>query len=185
MSVWYRAVFMALTVGWLTLPSVVQAAGELCHASGDYVVVERETGAVGRDFLIKSRHVPHAIPACVYAAAAQDFEIRNETAEYFLALQGRYLILDSGTAPEPRGLIVWDLRQRRQVFAGRYASPYTIKPGHMEYWLESAVATDRNCPARQAWAALGLGAALETRVRLRFADARIVRSPRTRCSQRQ
>ena len=94
-------------------------------------------------------------------------------------------LLDSGTAPEPRGLIVWDLRQRRKIFAGTYASPHAIKPGHIEYWLESAAATDRNCPARQQWATLGLGAAVETQVRLRLADAQILRSRRTRCSQRQ
>ena len=185
MSVWYRAVLLALTVCLLLWAPAVRAADVACHASADYFVIERETGAVGRDFLIKPRHVVHAIPACFYATAPADFEIRNEAAEYFLALQGHYLILDSGTAPEPRGLIVWDLRQRHKIFAGTYASPYAIKPGHIEYWLESAAATDRNCPARQQWATLGLGAAVETQVRLRLADARILRSRRTRCSQRQ
>lgn len=185
MSVSCRALLLALTVCLLGWAPAVRAADVVCHASADYFVIERETGAVGRDFLIKPRHVIHAIPACFYAAAPADFEIRNEAAEYFLALQGHYLILDSGTAPEPRGLIVWDLRQRRKIFAGTYASPFAIKPGHLEYWLESAAATDRNCPVRQQWATLGLGAAVETQVRLRLADAQILRSRRTRCSQRQ
>ena len=185
MSVSCRALLLALTVCLLGWAPAVRAADVVCHASADYFVIERETGAVGRDFLIKPRHVIHAIPACFYATAPADFEIRNEAAEYFLALQGHYLILDSGTAPEPRGLIVCDLRQRRKIFAGTYASPYAIKPGHIEYWLESAAATDRNCPVRQQWATLGLGAAVETQVRLRLADAQILRSRRTRCSQRQ
>jgi hypothetical protein len=185
MSVSCRALLLALTVCLLGWAPAVRAADVVCHASADYFVIERETGALGRDFLIKPRHVIHAIPACFYATAPADFEIRNEAAEYFLALQGHYLILDSGTAPEPRGLIVWDLRQRRKIFAGTYASPFAIKPGHLEYWLESAAATDRNCPARQQWATLGLGAAVETQVRLRLADAQILRSRRTRCSQRQ
>ncbi len=82
MSGWYRAVLLALTVCLLVLAPALRAAEVVCHASADYFVIERETGAVGRDFLIKPRRVVHAIPACFYAAAPADFEIRNEGAEY-------------------------------------------------------------------------------------------------------
>ena len=53
--------------------------------------------------------------ACEYVAKPDDLEIRNEWAEYFLGLQGDLLILDSGTGPDPRGLIIWDLKKQKKV----------------------------------------------------------------------
>jgi hypothetical protein len=157
----------------------------VCHESPRYLIVEGETGGVGTNLLVKYRHDGAWPVPCRYKVARADFEIKNESAEYFLALHGDLLILDGGTGPEPRGLVIWNLQSRRKVYAGSYSEPYEIQADSMEFWMETGKATDENCPDRRAWESSGLGAAIETRVRLSFSDFTLVRSSEIRCRPRQ
>lgn len=156
----------------------------VCHHSPLYLVVERETGGVGTDFIIKKkgnkRHV-----SCDLTIDSLDFELKNERAEYFLAIQGDLLILDSGTGPDPRGLIIWNIESQKKVFSGSYSGPYTVENGLMKYWLETEDATARNCPSLKKNAENGLGSVIETRVQLNLNDFTVKRSSKKRCAPRQ
>ncbi len=168
------------------LPLAATAATKtVCQDGGRYRVVSKPTDSVGTDFLVKYTGRGRSIPPCKYVVRPGDFEIRNESAEYFLGLEGPLLILDSGTAPEPRGLIIWDLEKRQKVYTGTYSPPYDIDRDGIAFWMPSGEATDANCPQAAGWRAQGLGAALETQVRLGFSDLKVVPGTATRCSARQ
>jgi hypothetical protein len=170
----------------LTIASAVLAVEQNpCHESTKYLVIERSTGNVGTDFLIKYKSKATDSVSCNYFVTKRDFEIKNEWAEYFLDQQGDLLILDSGTAPPPRGLIIWDLKKRKKVFTGSNSVPYEIKPGYMVFWTETEKATDENCPNRKQWESDGLGAAIETRVTLKLSDFSMHYSSETRCDARE
>lgn len=169
-----------------SLPFFASAAGHVvCHDNARYRVVARPTDAVGTDFLVQHGGRESERQACNYTPRPGDLEIRNEGAEYFLALRGSKLVLDSGTAPEPRGLVIWDLDKRAKVYTGTYSSPYRIDRTGMNFWMPSGEATQDNCPQAALWRAQGLGAALETQVRLNFADLTVRPSAAVRCSARQ
>ncbi len=157
----------------------------VCHESPSYLVVEGPTGEVGTNFLVKYKSKTGLPIKCEYAVRDGDFEIKNEWAEYFLALQNNLLILDSGTGPDPRGLVIWNLENRKKVYSGTYSEPYEVKPGYLEFWTETAKATEDNCPEKKEWEAGGLGAGIDTRVTLSLADFSVTRSSQTRCSSRQ
>lgn len=159
-------------------------ADTVCHESPTHLIVEGPTGEVGTHFLVKYKSAERPAPPCAYRVQTGDFEIRNEDAEYFLALQGELLMLDSGTGPDPRGLIIWDLRKRTKVYSGSYADA-TVASGSMTFWLETAVATDENCPEARQWRSDGLEAVIETQVQLDFADMRVAPGTLTRCRARQ
>ena len=178
-----RAVFQASCLLLASLP--VFAGTVVCHDAGRYRVVARPTDSVGTDFLVQSRGPGDDRRACNYMPRPGDLEIRNESAEYFLALRGSKLLLDSGTAPEPRGLIIWDLDKRAKVYAGTYSSPYRVDRTGISFWMPSGEATESQCPQAAPWRMQGLGAALETQVRLNFADLKLVPSRVVRCSPRQ
>lgn len=169
----------------LAAPLAVAAAQPLCRDSPRYRIVEGATGEVGTHFLVKRVIAKNARPACEYRVEPGDFEIRNEAAEYFMALQQDLLILDSGTGPEPRGLVIWNVAARRKVYAGSYAGPWALAGGRLRFWLETGPATADNCPQAATWRAGGLGAAIETRVSLDLARFHLTRSAQTRCSPRQ
>ncbi len=81
-----------------------------CYHSPRYLVVGKDLQTKGgTDFLIKYKAEPDEKPACRYVVEDGDFEIKNEWAEYFAALTGNLLLLDSSTGPGPSGLTIWDL----------------------------------------------------------------------------
>ncbi len=172
--------------GLVALASVASAEqNQSCHESPQYLIVEGATGEVGTNFLVKYKIQPSQKIQCKYTIEKGDFEIKNEWAEYFMALQGDLLILDSGTGPDPRGLIIWNLRNRKKVYTGSYSEPYEIHLGYLEFWAETGKANDDNCPERKEWESDGLGSAIETRVRLDLSDFSVVKSSQTRCESRQ
>lgn len=168
----------------LSLTSLLSADEKLpCHESPKYLIVEGTTGEVGTNFLVKYKRSASEKPSCQYMIEKGDFEIKNEWAEYFMALQGDLLVLDSGTGPYPRGLIIWDLRQQKKVYSGSYSEPYEIHPGYIEFWMETGMATDENCPEQKEWSPLG--SAIETKVQLKLNDFSVIMSTETQCSARQ
>ena len=48
-----------------------------------------------------------------------------------------FIILDSGTAPSPRGLIAYDLRSRAKAFADIYSAPVTEEGDILSYWVSA------------------------------------------------
>lgn len=182
LKVRYALLFMTL------VPVATAEEIATCHESSRYMIVEGSTGEVGTNFLVKYKRQKGEPPVCKYVVNPGDFEIPNEEAEYFFGLQGNLLILDSGTGPDPRGLIIWDLSKKKKVYTGTYSGEEEeakIKPGYMEFWLETGRATDENCPKAKEWRANGLGAAIETWVRLDLSDFTVTKSSKTRCSPRQ
>lgn len=165
---------------------VLAKPGLECHKTKGFMVVGRGVvDAVGTDFLIKPMAKKNLSSPCEYSVQPGDFEIPNETAEYFLGLQRDLLILDSGTGPSPRSLIIWDIAKRKKVYAGSYSEPLKISPSKLVFWMESTPATEINCPEKSRWQADGLGAAIETKVKLSLLDFKIIKLTNTRCSPRQ
>lgn len=97
---------------------VVRTPRSNCYRTALYTVVEvARTEEVGSDHFIGNATRP-----CDADSLAADFVVRNEWAEYFAGLRGHFLILDSGTGPDMRGLLVFDLQTRRRTFQGLYAN---------------------------------------------------------------
>ncbi len=119
-----------------------------------------------------------------YILGNNDFEIKNEWAEYFAGLNGDLLILDSTTGPGPSGLTIWDLKKRKKVYEGSWSDPEESKNDSLVYWTETGEATDNNCPELEKWKSDGLEAAIETKVILNLSNFKISKTRETRCSPR-
>jgi hypothetical protein len=157
-----------------------------CYESAKYLIVGKEVqGKLGTDLLIKYKSNPREKLLCDYVPGNEDFEIKNEWAEYFAGLKNDLLILDSTTGPGPSGLTIWDLAKRKKVYEGSWSDPEESKDDLLVYWMETGEATDTNCPELEYLKSQGLEAAIETRVMLNLSDFRITKTPQTRCSPRQ
>jgi hypothetical protein len=169
------------------MPVIVFAKSSLeCHKSRGFMVIERRNiDAVSTDFLVKPIREDRLSNSCEYNVQPGDFEIPNETAEYFLGLHDYLLILDSGTGPSPRGFIIWDIAKRHKVYQGSYSEPITLAAEALLFWVESAPTSEKNCPQKSKWQANGLGAAFETQIKLSLQDFKINKLTNTRCSPRQ
>lgn len=157
-----------------------------CYESPKYLIISKEVqGRTGSDILVKYRHRPEEKFACNYIIGKNDFEVRNEWAEYFAGLKDDFLILDSTTGPGPSGLTIWDLTKRKKVYEGSWSDPEEIKNDSLTYWMETGEASDNDCPELKDWTSKGLGAAIETKVILNLSSLKISRTQEMRCSPRQ
>jgi hypothetical protein len=157
-----------------------------CYESSKYLVIAKERqGEVGTDFLIKYKSKPNEKLLCNYIFENNDFEIKNEWAEYFAGLKGDLLILDSTTGPGPSGLIIWDLKKRTKVYKGSWSDPEESGNDSLVYWMETKKASDDNCPELKEWRSHGLGGAIETKVILNLSNFKISKTQEKRCTPRQ
>ena len=140
--------------------------GSVCHDSTRYFAIEKSLAPnVGSNILIKYKTSPEEKLPCVYAVANGDFEPPNVEAQYFLAFTDNFILLDSGTAPEPRGLIVYDLRSRKQVFTDSYAKPVIVVGDTITYLSKTSIEpTAQNCPDLKTYTSNGLGAVIMSKV---------------------
>lgn len=137
-----------------------------CHDSPKYFAIEKSlTDTVGSDILIKYKTNPSQTVPCTYTVANGDFELKNVLAEYFLTFTDNFLVLDKGTAPEPRGLVVYDLRTHDMVFTDSYAKPVTVSGDSITYFSKTdRKPTVQNCPALNEYTSNGLGAVIMSKV---------------------
>lgn len=138
-----------------------------CKENNNYLVVIKGSETGVSDFLIKNKTTSNKNVACSYNVDETDFELKNLEATYFLALTDNFLVLDIGTGPEPRGLIVYDLNTSRQVFTDQYSDLMSVTNDNLNYWdSTSQLATVDNCPELNEYLSGGLGATIETKVSL-------------------
>jgi len=108
-----------------------------CCQSPDYFVIEASLiDSVGSDILVKYKKDYSDEIECKYIVGPTDFEIRNEWAEYFMGIRNNFLMLDSGTGPGPRGLIIYDLSKRKKLYETSCSCPVEyISDSKLSFWL--------------------------------------------------
>jgi len=122
--------------------------------------------------LVKYKKDYNAPIQCTYArGSANDIEFKNGTPQYFLALTDNFLILDSGTGPEPRGITAFDLIKRVGVYNGSYAKPVSTSGDTITYWEpNNQKVTLANCPQESEWLKEGLPPIMESHITLNLLD---------------
>jgi len=156
------------------------AADAVCYWTDRHIVVEhRPSEQVDADFFVRSR----AAGSCAADSLPGDYVLRGEWAAYFAALSGNVLLLDSGTGPDIRYLILIDVGARQRLAELPYVD---LEPGPDStliglwngYELENPLP---GCPAPPGGLLPGVDS-------LFFLDIRTGRkrfAGRTRCAQRQ
>ena len=139
-----------------------------CVGNDKYFVISADrTDDVGTDILVKYKSSSSQNISCEYLKNDKDFEIKDEGAAYIMALENNFLILDEGTGPFPRGLIIYDLSSRKKVLEDSYLEPVNIKNNIINYWTETTIkANEENCSTYKLNEENFMGSAIETRVSL-------------------
>jgi hypothetical protein len=166
------------------LSSAQAQSAPKCHAGTSYFVIEDEADNDfgGQKFLVKAKASPDAKIPCVYKVDKGDYEFDvSGDAFYFLGLQGRFLVLDAGTA-SMRSLIVHDLIARKNVFETTTSGENTqVSEQGVTFWMLTDEGTPKNCKKYKEYAKQGLGAAIETRSTFDFASLEARKSNQTHC----
>jgi hypothetical protein len=170
----------------LSTEMIETASGVRCYSTSGHFVIVRASPSVGDDVVIKYKTSPEQTYPCEYAYAPGDRELRATGPTYVSSVVPGFILFDTGTAPPPRGLSMYDLTQKKVVFADMYSKPTTVGDGHVGYWrAEKTPVTEENCPQLQEFTKNGLGAGIEAEVVLDVYTLQATPTGKTRCSARQ
>lgn len=162
------------------------AAGIVCMQSPEYFVVDIGPEGPGLDVIAKHKTSANEAFPCTDAVAKGDVVVQNDLPEFVLGVAEHFLVIDSGTAPPPRGLIIYDLDTQTSTFSDTYSPPIDIATGTVTYWeVTSQAPTARNCPALAQYSSDGLGAVIESRVTLELATMKAVPLGASQCAPTQ
>ncbi len=163
-----------------------------CNESPNYVVIEVDNDAVGTKFLIKYKTSSEQKIPCSYNVENDDFEFETKWRASFWEFAENFILLDSGTGPPPRGMIIYDLAKRQKVFEDSYNLSWTEGSGRatlvvdnaIDYWspIDTEV-TPENCPEYQEFE--GFGIEMEAWVSLDLDTMKKSELGEYRCSPRQ
>lgn len=153
-----------------------------CYEYPQYSVI---IGANG-DMLVKFKQGDEEMPPCEYVVNKGDYEVKNEWAEFFFGISGNLMFVDSGTGPDLRDVMIYDLTQRTKVYETSYSEPIVLTENDtLSFWLETEEASKENCPEYEKFTSMGLGAAIETKAVLDLNNFILTKSQETRCVARQ
>lgn len=173
------------------LPGVMKLKqNKVCYVYNKYAVVVAPTEDVGEDIKIIARNSPVDESYLSDPVKAPAYFKVEEGDNYFFGIYADYLFIDSGTAPEPRGLGIYDLAQKKEIYDGSYSSPIKLeKDLRLTYYEEveqSALKGKKvDCPQAEQWKNDGLGVAYEEKVSLDLKTLKKSRSGNIRCAARE
>jgi hypothetical protein len=169
--------------------SAINSEKVTCKENDKYFVIFKDDeGYVGEDLLIKYKTEEHQNFNCEYVVEKDDFEIQNnDSAQFFLGLENNSLILDRGTGPSFRDLMIYDLINRKKVFTENYADEaILIENNSITYWsYTNTPATKKNCPKVDEYEGYGGTAGIESRTLLTLSDLKKKELGVYRCTYRQ
>jgi hypothetical protein len=136
-----------------------------CMESPEYFVIDNDPGLPGLDVVAKHKKNTNEMIPCADVVASSDVVVQNSLPEFVLGLTENFLIVDSGTAPPPRGLEIYDLDVQSSTYADTYSPPISITTGTVTYWASTKqTVTKTNCPDLDQYTADGLGAVITSHV---------------------
>ncbi len=172
--------------------------GNNCYDTANYFVITRANPQnAGEDILVKYKSDKSQNISCNYSLEETDFEIKNTCndgpscyrAQHLSGVFDNLLIIDEGTSPENRGLIVYDLTKKSMVFSDTYnSSNNSLDPqgNIISYWHSTKdIADEQNCPKIKEYKSLGGGAKTETKISLDLSSLTRKELGETRCSYSQ
>jgi hypothetical protein len=112
---------------------------------------------------------------------------RDETA-YFLGKIGDYLIMDEGTGPPPRGLMLFSLSAGKPVLGDSYDPPIDVHGTKIRYWRTLKIQpTPENCPSYEETMKASLEPVIEAFAQIDLAGphVHVQESNQRRCTSTQ
>jgi hypothetical protein len=171
-------------------PKITKLKGNaVCYSYRKYAVIVTPTDEVGEDIkVIAKQNATDESFLSDLKKAPIHFKM-PEGDNFFFGVYDNFMFIDSGTGPEPRGLDVIDLAQKKNVFNGSYSSPIALdKGGRLVYYVEvdeKNIKKKPDCPQAEEWKRNQLGVAYEEKVGLDLKTMKIIRSGQLRCASRQ
>ena len=153
-----------------------------CYQNPKYfVIAQQDTLSAGDNILIKYKTNADQNISCEYSVDKTDYELKNTCsygpvcylAQYVSNIEGNLLIVDEGTGPDNRNIIIYDLTKRAKVFSDTYSTGDLsyLQNNTIIYWVNTnEIANKQNCPEIDEYQKMGGKAVLESKISLNLSS---------------
>lgn len=177
-------------VGNSEAPKIIKLKDNaVCYSYRKYAVIVSSTEDVGEDIKVIAKLGASDESFLTDLKKAPIYFKVPEGDNFFYGIYDDFMFIDSGTGPDPRGLDVIDLSQKKNVFSGSYSQPIALdKDRRLTYYLEvdeKKLKKKPDCPEAEEWKKNNLGIAYEEKVSLDLKTLKIAHSGVLRCAARQ
>ncbi|MEN3334710.1 MAG: hypothetical protein V7641_4075 [Blastocatellia bacterium] len=171
-------------------PKIIKLKDNLvCYSYRKYAVIVSPTDEVGEDIKVIAKIGASDESFLTDLKKAPVYFKVPEGDNFFYGIYDDLMFIDSGSGPDPRGLDIVDLSQKKNVFSGSYSQPIALdKDRRLVYYLEvdeKKLKKKPDCPEAEEWKKNNLGIAYEEKVSLDLKTLKTARSGQLRCASRQ
>lgn len=121
-------------------------SGKVCRYA-EYCVFlkDKGVGEAKATLIFAKKHGVGEDSLCFSTSDSTIFSL-NSFGLRFFGIKDNYLFIDMGTAPWPRGLVIYDLAKRDTVLHTKYSEPIFIdSTSTLSYWMPIGLATKKTC----------------------------------------
>lgn len=129
-------------------PSTLYSGKPVCHANDQFIVIIHDSSeVVGDEIIVRRKSERETKNDCDNDTRPTDFRVaRFGEAKYFFSLHKNILILDEGTGPDGRELLIIDMSTGREIWKTVYASDPEVKGTKVRLLKYIRVGTRKMCP---------------------------------------
>lgn len=184
-----KKVLAALLIAGLLPASSAALAKPACFDNEQYHVVAQDLDdGPGQRIAVFRRAASGALPPCAATPAkASPPALAVPEESYAVGLKQDFLLLDQGTGPNGRELLLWDLRSARVAWRSPFDELLPERSSDtLRFWRpEKTPADEARCPQLRQWRRESLGAQMQQQVRVHLPDLSVQPLGRWRCSATQ
>jgi len=118
---------------------------------------------------------------CRGAVEQHDFFVKNSWAQHFLGAYYPLIFVQNTSATGTDWMTLYNVRNRKKLYATEYTEPIRIREEHFEYWITDGGATGDNCDIYNDYLGKDVTLKIKRLVKLRFEDLRLEKTEKTRC----
>ena len=133
------------------MPKTADVSRATCYQNDAHFIITEEGPDLGSSFLIKWKNEGQPVPPCVFNPVKGDMMFSGYN---FVALVGNKLVLDQGSAPNPRCIMVFDLDKQDKILEQDYyptnGTGIKVVGSSVGFWENRGMRpTPDNCPNYQ------------------------------------
>lgn len=158
-----------------------------CYIYEKYIVVVKNSGYIGDIITVRKRVSENDFNCNMPSQESEIFTIDgSDSTETFIGIYRHFLFTDSGTGPDGRGIGIYDLKKRKDVYYAIYSgNKMWIENNALVFYKDIEPQNKIECAYAEKWESKGLSTGYEQTTRVNLDTLREVSIGVISCSPRQ
>ncbi len=174
----------ALFINGIEVPA--KGSSSDCYIYNKYIVAVKSSGFIGDIISVRKRASENDFSCNMLSQKSKIFTIDgSDSTETFIGIYKHFLFTDSGTGPDGRGIWIYDLRKKKDVYYSYSGNQMKIQNNALFFDKDIEPQIKVECPGAEKWESEGFSTGFEQYTQVDLDSFHEVSIGEISCSQRQ